>query len=179
MKGAITLVGMMGAGKSAVGAELARRLSVPFKDSDTAIETAAAMTITEIFARDGEAFFRDREAEIIARLLATEPMVLAVGGGAWLRPENRDAVRVAGLAVWLDVEVDVLWSRLRGRTNRPLLATDDPKAVLTSLLQARRPVYATADLTVQVSAEQSVEATARLVRKAIEAHAPGFCEVAA
>src|SRR5690606_31726257 len=115
MAGSITLVGMMGAGKSVIGAERARRLGRRFLDSDTEIEAAAAMTIPEIFARDGEAFFRDREAEVIARLLAGPACILATGGGAWLRPANRAAIRAAGTVVWLDADEDTLWQRLRGR----------------------------------------------------------------
>lgn len=178
MKGTITLIGMMGAGKSAVGAELARQLAVPFHDSDTEIERAAAMRVSEIFARDGEAFFRAREVEIIARLLAAGPMVLAVGGGAWMRADTRAAIAAAGLSVWLDVDIAVLWARLRGSGNRPLLDTPDPEATLTALLEARTPVYASADIVVPVASDESIAATVRRVRSAVEAHAPGFFGVA-
>ncbi|MRX50246.1 shikimate kinase [Paracoccus sp. S-4012] len=174
MQGTLTLVGMMGAGKSAVGAELARTLGVPAVDSDHEIERAAAMTIPEIFTRDGEGFFREREAEVLARLLSGPPAVLSVGGGAWLRPGNREAIRGAGVVVWLDAPLEVLWQRVRMRSNRPLLATDDPRGTLETLLEARRPVYAEADIVVPVSAADSVEDTAAAVRRAVEAHRPGF-----
>ena len=172
LRATITLIGMMGAGKTAVGTELARLCGVPFRDSDAEIEHAATMTIPEIFARDGEAFFRDREAEVLARLLKGQPMVLSVGGGAWLRPANRALIRGAGVTVWLDAPAAVLWGRIKGRGNRPLLATPNPRATLEALLAERRPAYAEADLTVTSDAGDTVETTARAVRRAVEAHAP-------
>lgn len=174
MRATITLIGMMGAGKTAVGTELARTLGVPFRDTDAEIERAAAMTIPEIFARDGEEFFRARESEVLARLLRGPASVLSVGGGAWMRPENRALIRAAGLSVWLDAPVEVLWARVKGKGNRPLLATPNPRATLEALLEARRPAYAEADLTVTARPEDTVEGTARAVRRAIEAHAPDF-----
>lgn len=174
MQGSIILLGMMGSGKTAVGNELARDLGRVHADSDAEIERAAAMTIPEIFARDGEAFFRDREAEVVARLLAGPPVILSIGGGAWLRPANRAAIRAAGVPVWIDPPLEVLWSRVRQRANRPLLATEDPHATLAALLEARRPVYAEAALTVPVAATDTVEITARTVRAAVEALRPGF-----
>lgn len=174
MQAAIILLGMMGSGKTAVGTELARDLSVPHADSDAEIERAAAMTIPEIFARDGEDFFRAREAEVVARLLAGPPLILSIGGGAWLQPANRIAIRAAGVPVWIDPPLDVLWSRVRQRSNRPLLATGDPRATLATLLEARRPVYAEAALTIPVAAADTVEITARAVHRAVEALHPGF-----
>ncbi|AXC50616.1 shikimate kinase [Paracoccus suum] len=174
MQRAITLIGMMGAGKTAVGAELARELGLPFHDSDVEIERAAAMSIPEIFARDGEDFFRAREAEVIARLLAGPPTLLSVGGGAWMRAENRARIEAAGLSVWLDPPLEVLWSRVRARPGRPLLATENPRATLKALLEARRPVYAQAALHLPVSAADTVETTARALRLAVNAHSPGF-----
>jgi shikimate kinase len=169
LKKPVVLVGMMGAGKSAVGRELAHRLGVPFRDSDAEIERAAAMTIAEIFARDGEAFFRDREAQVIARLLQGPPSVLAVGGGAFLRPETRARIAEVGAALWLKVGLDLLWARVRRKQNRPLLKTADPYGTLKALLEARTPVYALADLVVEVRPEASVEATAEQVRAALAA----------
>ena len=174
MKGAIILIGMMGAGKTAVGHELARLTGLPLRDSDAEIERAAAMTIPEIFARDGEAFFRDREAEVIARLLAQGPVILSTGGGAWMQPANRAVIRAAGVSVFLDPPLDVLWHRVRQRGNRPLLATPDPRGTLETLLAARLPVYRRADVTVPVAAGDTVETTARSVLRAVEGHAPGF-----
>lgn len=173
MGGNIILIGMMGAGKTAVGQELARILHRPFADSDAEIQRAAAMTIPEIFARDGEAFFRDRETQVIARLLSGAPIVLATGGGAWMRPENRAVIRAAGLAVWLDCDLDTLWHRVRLRGGRPLLETADPRGTLETLLAARRPVYARADVTVRVGPHDSIPQTAQRVRDAVAARQTG------
>lgn len=176
MAGNITLVGMMGAGKTVIGTELARRLGRRFLDSDAEIEAAAAMTIPEIFARDGEAFFRDREAEVIARLLSGPPCVLATGGGAWLRPANRAAIRAAGPVVWLDADADTLWHRLKGRSGRPLLETADPRATLNTMLEARRPAYAEAELAVRIGPHDGVQATADAVLRMLAAHRPEILE---
>ncbi len=160
----VVLIGMMGAGKTAVGTELARRLGVRFVDSDAEIESAATMKIAEIFARDGEPFFRDREAEVIARLLERPPCVLSTGGGAWMQARNRDAIRAHGLSVWLNCDLDTLWHRVRQRSNRPLLKTSDPKGTLARLLAERNPTYATADLDFPAHPGDSVEvATLRLI----------------
>ena len=176
MAGSITLVGMMGAGKTVIGTELARRLGRRFLDSDAEIEAAATMTIPEIFARDGEAFFRDREAEVIARLLAGPPCVLATGGGAWMRPANRDSLRAAGTVVWLDADIDTLWHRLRGRSGRPLLETADPRGTIETMLTARRPVYAEAELHVAVGPQDGVQATADAVQRIIAEARPDILE---
>ena len=137
---------MMGAGKTAVGKALATRLGVPFLDSDAEIEAAANMTIAEVFQRDGEAFFRDREAEVIARLLSTGPIVLSTGGGAFLAERNRDAISAAGVSLWLRADLDLLWQRVRHKTTRPLLRTADPRKTLGEIYAARQPIYALADL---------------------------------
>lgn len=142
----VVLVGMMGCGKTAVGTALAARLGVPFRDTDEALVTAARMTIAEIFARDGEAFFRARESEVLARLLGQGPAVVSTGGGAFLRADNRDLIRAQGVSVWLKADAELLWSRVRHRNTRPLLMTDDPKATLIELLAERTPSYAAADL---------------------------------
>ncbi len=144
----IVLVGMMGSGKSSVGRRLAARLGLPFSDADTEIEQAAGMTIPEIFAAHGEAFFRDGERRVIARLLGSGPRVLATGGGAFMSDETRERIAAQGISVWLKAEPDVLMRRVRKRANRPLLQTPDPEGTLRNLLSAREPVYALADLTV-------------------------------
>lgn len=160
----IVLIGMMGAGKTALGSELARRLHVPFTDSDVEIEMAAAMTIAEIFARDGEGFFRDREAQVIARILRESPRVISTGGGAWMQDRNRMAIKAAGLSVWLACDLDTLWHRVRQRSTRPLLQTADPKGTLARLLAERNPTYALADLTFPARPGDSIDAaTARLL----------------
>jgi shikimate kinase len=144
----VALIGLMGAGKTAVGQALARRLGVPFLDSDAEIEAAANMSIAEIFQFDGEPFFRRKEAQVIARLMAGPPCVLSTGGGAWMTEEVRRTIAEGGVAVWLDAGLDLLWSRVRHKTTRPLLQTEDPKATLAALYDRRRPVYAEAGLRV-------------------------------
>jgi len=151
---AIVLVGMMGSGKSSVGRRLAARLGLPFVDADTEIETAAHMTIPEIFAQRGEAEFREGERRVISRVLTTRaPLVLATGGGAFMNVETRARVKELGISVWLKAEPDVLMRRVRKRSNRPLLQTADPEATLRRMLAEREPVYALADITIQSSDE--------------------------
>jgi shikimate kinase len=146
----IVLVGMMGVGKSSIGRRLAARLGIPFVDADGEIETAADMSIADIFARHGEAYFRSGEARVIARLLDGGPQVLATGGGAVMNADTRAAIRLKGISVWLSAEFDVLMRRINKRKNdRPMLQTADPAATLRQLLVAREPFYAQSDLTVQ------------------------------
>ena len=146
----IVLIGMMGVGKSSVGRRLSARLAIPFVDADTEIEKAAGMSIADIFSQHGEEYFRSGEARVIARLLEGGPQVLATGGGAFMNPKTRDAIRAKGVSVWLKAELDVLLRRINKRRNdRPLLQTADPGETLRALLMEREPVYAQADLTVQ------------------------------
>ncbi len=165
----VAMVGMMGAGKTAVGTQLARLLGVPFLDSDEEIQKAAKATIAEIFERDGEAFFRDREAEVIGRLLRGPPCVLSTGGGAFLSARNRDQIRTHGVSVWLRADPDLLWARVRHKNTRPLLRTANPRATLQSLYEARLPAYAQADLAVDAIPGCSVEEMARRVLAALKA----------
>jgi shikimate kinase len=167
LKKTVVMVGMMGAGKTAVGTHLARLLGVPFRDSDDEIVKAANMTIPEIFARDGEPFFRLKESQIIARLLAGPPGVLSTGGGAFLAQANRDAISAQGISVWLRADLDLLWQRVRHKSNRPLLRTSDPYGTLRSLLETRAPVYAQADLIVDSQPGLSVESMADRVAEAL------------
>jgi shikimate kinase len=139
----IVLVGMMGAGKSSIGRRLAARLGIPFVDADTEIESAAGMTIPEIFAKHGEPYFRAGEARVIARLLEQGPQVLATGGGAVLDAQTRALIRDKGLSVWLKADVDVLLRRTRRRGDRPLASR------IRDLLPTREPLYAESDITVQ------------------------------
>jgi len=146
----IVLVGMMGVGKSSIGRRLAARLGIPFVDADTEIEKAADMSIADIFARHGEAYFRSGEARVIARLLDGGPQVLATGGGAVMNADTRTAIKAKGVSVWLSAEFDVLTRRISKRKDeRPMLQTADPAATLRELLAVREPVYAQADITVQ------------------------------
>jgi shikimate kinase len=146
----IVLVGMMGAGKSSIGRRLAARLNIPFVDADTEIETAAQMTIADIFARQGEDYFRNGEARVIARLLDGGPQVLASGGGAVMNADTRAAIKAKGVSIWLTADVDVLMRRINKRRHeRPMLQAEDPAARLRELMAEREPVYALSDLTVQ------------------------------
>ena len=147
---------MMGAGKSAVGKALAQALDVAFLDSDDEIIKAANMTIPEIFERYGEPFFRDRETQVIERLLATGPCVLSTGGGAFLAERNRDAISKAGVSVWLRADLSLLWERVRHKTTRPLLRTADPFGTLKSLYEARVGTYGRADLVVDAHETYSI-----------------------
>ncbi len=169
----VVLVGMMGVGKTTVATALAKRLGVPAVDCDAEIEEAANMTIAEIFARDGEAFFRAREAAVLARLLARAPGVLATGGGAFVAAANRAAIAARGVSVWLDADVALLWERVRQRPTRPLLATPDPEGTLARLHAARAPVYAEADVTVRVARADTADAVAGHVMGALAAR-PGI-----
>ena len=144
----IVLVGMMGVGKSTIGRRLALRLKLPFVDADTEIEAAAGMTIPEIFERHGEPHFRDGEARVIARLLDGGPIVLATGGGAFMREETRNRIRDKAVSLWLKADADVIMKRVKRRADRPLLQTEDPAATVSRLLEAREPVYQNADLTI-------------------------------
>lgn len=172
MRRKIVLIGMMGAGKTAVGTDLARRLQVPFVDTDSEIERAAAMTISEIFARDGEDFFRARESEVLSRVLAGPGCVVSTGGGAWMRAENRARIAQQGVSVWLDCDLDTLWHRVKLRPTRPLLQTADPRGTLERLLAERRPTYELAELPIRVRRPDSVEQTAERVLQAIRAAHP-------
>lgn len=153
----VVMVGMMGAGKTAVGRALAARLQVPFLDSDAEIETAANMTIPEIFERDGEPFFRDKESQVINRLLDEERGILSTGGGAFLADRNRHMISAKGVSVWLNADLEVLWNRVRHKETRPLLRTGDPRATLGQIYNARVPIYQQADLSVRSTGEASIE----------------------
>lgn len=151
------MVGMMGAGKTAIGTALARHIGVPFLDSDAEIESAANMTIAEIFERDGEPFFRAKETQVIQRLLDGAPCILSTGGGAFLRDENRAMIAEKGVALWLRADLELLWQRVKHKSTRPLLRTADPRATLADLAATREPDYAKADLVVDADASFSIE----------------------
>ena len=146
---AIVMVGLMGCGKSSVGRRLAARLQLPFVDADDEIEKAAGQRIEDIFSEHGEAFFRDREKMVIARILNQGPLVLATGGGAFIAPDTRQLIKTTSISVWLKAELPVLMRRVLRRDNRPLLKTKDPEAVMRKLIEERYPIYIEADLTVE------------------------------
>jgi len=137
----VFFVGLMGAGKTTVGRAVARRLDRPFFDSDHEIVARTGARIPVIFELEGEAGFRDREAQVITDLASQRDIVLATGGGAILRPENRQALQNNGLVVYLRANPHDLWLRTRRDKNRPLLQTEDPKARLEELFAVRDPLY--------------------------------------
>lgn len=165
----LVLVGLMGAGKTAVGKRAAARLGLGFIDADHEIETAAGCTIPDIFERYGEPAFRDLERRVIARLMRDPVQVLSTGGGAFMDPQTRAVIAEFGLSVWLKAELPVLAARTAKRSNRPLLRGGDPKTLLAELIERRHPVYALADLTVE-SRDGPVEETVDRVLAAIDAY---------
>jgi len=168
----VVLVGLPGAGKTAIGRRLAARLGLPFVDADSEIELAAGMTIAEIFARYGEGHFRDGERRVIARLVSGPPIVLATGGGAFADPRTRAAVRGSGaVSVWLKCALPTLVRRVSGREHRPMFLDADPTEVLQRLMAARHALYAEADITVTCS-DESPETTTRRVLEALESYTP-------
>jgi shikimate kinase len=162
----VVLVGLMGAGKTKIGRRLATRLNMPFFDSDIEIEEAAGETVEEIFRNRGEAIFREGERRVIIRLLSQPTHVLATGGGAFMDPSTRAAIRRLGVSVWLRADLDVLLARVARRRNRPLLKQPDPRAVLAGLIERRYPIYSEADLVVD-SGEGPLELTASRVIAAL------------
>jgi shikimate kinase len=137
----IFLVGLMGAGKTTLGKQLAKTLKLKFVDSDEEIEKRTGVTIATIFDIEGEAGFRDREAAVIDELTQRDAIVLATGGGAVLREENRMHLKQRGITVYLNATVDHLYNRTKRDHKRPLLQTADPKARLQELFDLRDPLY--------------------------------------
>jgi shikimate kinase len=159
----VALVGMMGAGKTSIGKRLAARLEVPFRDADHEIEAAAGLSVAEIFARFGEAYFRDGERRVIARLLHEAPHVLATGGGAIMDETTRAAMREAAFTIWLKAPIPILLSRVKKRETRPLLKDGDMRQTMERLLSLREPVYAQADMTLESADEPHGAAVDRIV----------------
>jgi shikimate kinase len=144
----IVLVGLMGAGKSAIGRRLASRLGLKFIDADQEIEKAAGCSIADIFEFHGEAAFREGERRVVARLLNEPPHVLATGGGAFMDPSTRQRICERGVSVWLRADIELLLARVSRRNDRPLLKDGDKREILTKLIAERHPVYAQADVVV-------------------------------
>ena len=174
----VALVGLMGAGKSAIGKRLALRLGLPFIDADDEIERAAGCSIAEFFEKYGEAEFRAGERRVIARLLEEPSHVLSTGGGAYIHPETRALMRAKAVTVWLRAELDVLFDRVRRRGHRPLLREGDPREVLARLMAQRYPIYAEADIVVESTAQPADRTTEQVIAalrthlEAIQARAP-------
>ena len=164
----IVLVGLMGAGKTTVGRRLAQRLGLSFVDADEEIEAAAGMTVTEIFERFGEPYFRDGERRVIARLIDGSPKVIATGGGAFMNERTRALILERATAVWLEADLETLIERVRRRATRPLLKDRDPREVLSDLAAVRNPVYALAPIHVR-SQPSPHDATVKAIVKALSA----------
>lgn len=166
----VVFVGLMGAGKTAIGRKVSQMLGLPFIDSDHEIEEISRMTIPDLFDTYGEAEFRALEQRVIERLLKSGPQVLSTGGGAFMNEETRRNVADRGISVWLNADLDLLMQRVQKRPNRPLLRTPDPRAVMERLMTERYPVYATARITVttrddkrEIIAGEVLDALARLL----------------
>ncbi|PZU85003.1 MAG: shikimate kinase [Shinella sp.] len=144
----LVFVGLMGAGKSAIGRMVAGQLGLPFVDTDVEIERVSRMTISELFAAYGEDEFRALETRVIKRLLKSGPRVVSTGGGAFINEKTRRQIEKGGISLWLNADLDVLWERVNKRDHRPLLKTENPKKTLEDLMQKRYPVYALADISV-------------------------------
>ncbi len=170
----VVLVGLMGAGKTSVGLRLAQLLGAGFVDSDDEIEKAANLSVPEIFERYGEAHFRGGERRVLARILAGAPAVVATGGGAFMDAETRAVVRASAVSVWLRAKLEVLVQRTAGRGHRPLLNRGNPREVLRKLIDARYPVYAEADITVDSLSDQSHDQMAARIVDALLADGRAF-----
>jgi shikimate kinase len=159
----VALVGLMGAGKSAIGKRLALRLGLPFIDADDEIERAAGCSIAEFFEKYGETEFRAGERRVIARLLDEPPHVLSTGGGAYIHPETRALMRAKAVTVWLRAELDVLFDRVKRRGHRPLLRQGEPREVLARLMAQRHPIYAEADIIIDSTAQPADRTTEQVI----------------
>ena len=159
----------MGAGKSTVGRRLAKRLGLPFIDSDTAIEDAAGFSADEVFERFGEEDFRDGERRLVARLVDGQVRVIATGGGAFVDPSTRDLLNSHAITVWLDAPVDVLADRTSRRDTRPLLRNGDPRGTLERLAEERRSSYSSAHIHIKSGGGAHHDVVDSIVR-ALEQH---------
>lgn len=167
----VVLVGLMGAGKSTIGRRLASALALPFIDSDNEIVEAAGCSIADIFESYGEAIFRDLEQRVLLRLVSNEPCVIATGGGAFINPAIRAAIKEKVISVWLKADLDTLLDRVSRRDSRPLLKTGDKGTILSKLMAERYPIYAEADLTIDSTAgphETVVENILSMLRQRAE-----------
>ena len=172
----VVFVGLMGAGKSAIGRRLAQRLGLPFIDADHEIEAAAGRSVEEIFETLGEQAFREGERKIVQRLLDGPTQVLSTGGGAFIDPETRAKIKARGISVWLDADLELLLRRVARRNNRPLLKRGDPREVLTRLMAERNPIYAQADIRIE-SVDGPPEATVERVAEALRRYLAGEVNV--
>ena len=176
----ITIVGLMGAGKSVIGRKVAMKLKIPFVDADSEIEKAAKMSVADIFASYGEPEFRRLEKSVIRRVLEGGPQILATGGGAYMDTETREMVSENGVSLWLSADIDLLMQRVSKKTTRPLLKNPNPRGVMEDLIKERYPVYSVADLEIasrDVSKDEMtnlvVAGLAQYFRERLPAEKPG------
>lgn len=144
----LIFVGLMGAGKSAIGRLVANQMGLPFVDTDHEIERVSRMSISELFSTYGESEFRALEGRVIRRLLRSGPKVVSTGGGAFINDKTRKHIERGGISIWLKADLDVLWERVNKRDHRPLLKTENPKQTLENLMNERYPIYQRANVTV-------------------------------
>lgn len=161
----IFLTGFMGAGKTTVGRILARKLGWRFCDADKVIETMAGKAVSEIFSAQGEEYFRDLESETLASLSGKTKQVIATGGGAVVREENREAMKKGGVTIYLKAPVSAIWERVRHSKTRPLLDVDNPFDAAEELLRKRAPVYETADITIDTEKLTPEEAASEIMKR--------------
>jgi shikimate kinase len=165
----VVMIGLMGAGKTKMGGLLAQSLGVPFVDADQEIESAAGMSIADIFANHGESAFRDLERKILARLLSEDVKVIATGGGAVMNEQTAALVWEKSLSVWIKADLDVLVERTSRNNKRPLLKNGDPREILQNLMTARYPVYQQADVNIETNSAD-VELTLKNLLQEVAAH---------
>ncbi len=163
----IVLIGFMGSGKSAIGRRVAARLGFQFVDTDALLVEREGREITEIFASEGEERFRDLESALLASLDTRTRCVISTGGGVILREKNRALLRALGLVVWLTASEDTIFARVSRTSKRPLLQTANPRATVTELLTARRPLYeAAAQFTLDTTTFSHEQAAAAIIAEA-------------
>ncbi len=165
----IALVGLMGVGKTTVGRRLAAKLNLPFYDSDEEIESASRRTVAGYFKDHGEAAFREGECRVITRLLKGQTIILGTGGGAFIYPDTQKVLLKNSITVWLKGDFDTLYERVRRKDTRPLLKVDNPKAAYRKLMDERYPVYAKADITVNIAKGPHIRTVNRVI-KALDLH---------
>ena len=152
MTKSITILGMPGAGKSTIGRELAAKRGLPFVDSDSEVEKAAHMSISQIFEKLGETAFREGESKVISQLLAGPQRIISTGGGSFMHKATREIIKKKAISIWLKVDFDILLERVLRSKNRPLLNKEDPATILRDLIEQREPVFAEANIIVEVAA---------------------------